>query len=90
VDSKQEKRFDLARRALSCSSKDSGVLVEILNTPRVPKAIKEQARWCLRHYPSAWDMKQAAENCPSVFQERMEPLYRMVKQYDQDKENTDD
>ena len=65
-------------------------LVEILNTPRVPKAIKEQARWCLRHYPSAWDMKMAAENCPSVFQERMEPLYRMVKQYDQDKENTDD
>jgi hypothetical protein len=35
-------------------------------------------------------MKQAAEDCPGVFQERMEPLYRMVKQYDQDKENTDD
>ena len=65
-------------------------LVEILSTPRVPKAIKDRARSCLRHYPSDWDMKQAAENCPSVFQERMEPLYRMVKQYDQDKENTDD
>jgi hypothetical protein len=62
-------------------------LVEILNTPRVPKAIKEQARWCLRHYPSAWDMKQAAENCPNVFAVQMEPLYRMVKAYEQDKEN---
>jgi hypothetical protein len=30
-------------------------------------------------------MKVAAENCPAIFQERMEPLYRMVKQYDQDK-----
>lgn len=63
------------------------LLVEILNTPRVPKAIKDQARSCLRHYPSAWDMRQAAENCPNVFQERMEPLYRMVKQYGIDKKD---
>ena len=62
-------------------------LVEILNTPRVPKAIKEQARWCLRHYPSAWDMKQAAENCPDIFAVQMEPLYRMVKAYGQEKDN---
>ena len=54
-------------------------------TPRVPKVIRQQARSLLRHYPSAWDMKQAAENCPNVFQERMEPLYRMVKQYDMEK-----
>ena len=59
-------------------------LVEILNTPRVPKAIKEQARSCLRHYPSAWDMRQAAENCPDVFQERMETVYRLILQYEQD------
>jgi hypothetical protein len=67
--------------------KTQELLVEILNTPRVPKAIKDQARSCLRHYPSAWDMRQAAENCPNVFQERMEPLYRMVKQYDMEKKN---
>jgi hypothetical protein len=41
----------------------------------------------LRHYPSAWDMKLAAENCPDVFAVKMEPLYRMVKQFEQDKEN---
>ena len=62
-------------------------LVEILNTPRVPKAIKEQARWCLRHYPSAWDMKRAADNCPDLFQERMEPVTRLFKQYEQGKQN---
>lgn len=59
------------------------LLVEILTTPRVPKAIKDQARSCLRHYPSAWDMRQAAENCPNVFQERMEDVTRLFKQYDQ-------
>lgn len=60
-------------------------LVEILNTPRVPKAIKDGARYCLRHYPSSWDMKRAAENCPEVFQERMEPVTRLIKQYEQSK-----
>jgi hypothetical protein len=63
------------------------LLLEILTTPRVPKAIKDRARSCLRHYPSAWDMKRAAENCPDVFAEKMEPLYRMVKAYEQDKDN---
>lgn len=61
-------------------------LVEILNTPRVPKAIKEQARWCLRHYPSAWDMRVAAEQCPNIFQEQMEPVTRLFKQYEQSKD----
>ena len=57
-------------------------LLQILTTPRVPKAIKDQARSCLRHYPSDWDMNRAAEYCPEVFQQHMEPLYRMIKQRD--------
>jgi hypothetical protein len=32
-------------------------------------------------------MKNASDLAPVVFQERMEPLYRMVKQHEQDKEN---
>jgi len=60
-------------------------LKEILATPRVPKKIKDDARWCLRHYPSEWDMKRAAEQAPHVFQEKMEPLYRMVLKYDIEK-----
>lgn len=60
-------------------------LLEILTTPRVPKTIKDGARYCLRHYPSEWDMKRVADASPEVFQEKMEPLYRMVKQHEQDK-----
>jgi hypothetical protein len=41
----------------------------------------------LRHYPNDWEMRQAARGAPDVFQERMEPLYRMVKQYDIEKKN---
>ena len=50
--------------------------------PRTPKAFRDEARSILRHYPSQWDMTRAAGAAPDVFQERMEPLYRMVKQHD--------
>jgi len=55
-------------------------LKEILSTPRVPKAIKDRARSCLRHYPVWYDMQRAAEGAPDVFQERMEDLHRFVAQ----------
>jgi len=51
---------------------------------RVPKAVRDEARSILRHYPSTWDMDRASRGAPDVFQERMEPLYRMVKQHEQD------
>lgn len=57
------------------------------HTPRVPKLIRQTARSMLRHYPSDFEMIRAAQGAPDIFQERMEPLYRMVKQYEQDKDN---
>lgn len=62
-------------------------LQEILTTPRIPKAIKEQARWCLRHYPSDWDMEGAAACAPAIFQKHMDPLHRMILKHKEDKEN---
>jgi hypothetical protein len=62
-------------------------LEELLATPRIPKKIKDDARWCLRHYPNEWDMQIVAREVPAIFQEKMEPLYRMIKQYQQDKDN---
>jgi hypothetical protein len=62
-------------------------LVEILNTPRVPKSIKDSARYCLRHYPNEWDMKAASELAPHVFQERMEEVTKLFKQYEEGKKN---
>lgn len=60
-------------------------LQEILTTPRVPKNIKDGARWCLRHYPSHWDMQRTSLQAPDVFQETMEPVTRLFKQYEQNK-----
>jgi hypothetical protein len=60
-------------------------LVEILSTPRVPKAIKDGARHCLRHYPNNWDMKRAADGAPDVFQEQMEAVTRLFKSYEEKK-----
>ena len=51
--------------------------------PRVPKAVRAEARSVLRHYPLDWDLQRAAEAAPHVFQERMEPLHRMVLQHEQ-------
>jgi hypothetical protein len=45
---------------------------------RVPKAVREEARSLLRHYPGSWDMKRAALASPDVFQERMEDLHRFI------------
>ena len=46
--------------------------------PRVPKAVREEARSILRHYPLWYDMQRAAEAAPDVFQEQMEDLHRFV------------
>ncbi len=62
-------------------------LEELLTTPRIPKSVKDNARWCLRHYPSEWDMQRVAESSPDIFAERMEPVTRLFKQYEQSKEN---
>lgn len=58
-------------------------------TPRVPKVIRQRAHSLLRHYPSAWDLKAASELAPHIFQKEMEPLYRMVKKYDMEKQEKD-
>lgn len=56
-------------------------------TPRVPKHIREHARSLLRHYPSTWDMNRASDGAPDVFQERMEPVTRLMKQYEESKKD---
>ena len=55
--------------------------------PRVPRKVRTEAYSILRHFPSEYDMKNAADLAPIVFSKEMEPLYRMVKQHEQDKED---
>ena len=46
--------------------------------PRVPKAVREEARRLLRHYPTTYDLDRAAARSPDVFARDMEPLYKMI------------
>jgi hypothetical protein len=57
----------------------------LLTAPRVPKAIRDQARSCLRHYPNDWDMRRAADGAPDVFQQQMEAVTRLFAQYEQNR-----
>lgn len=42
-------------------------LLDSKKTPRVPKIIRREAYWVLRHFPSDFDMEQAAKNFSKVF-----------------------
>jgi hypothetical protein len=53
---------------------------------RVPKAVRDEARSILRHYPNAWDMDRAAQGAPDVFAERMEDLHKFVTKGQQELE----
>ncbi len=57
------------------------------NYPRVPKKVRGEAHSILRHFPSEWDMEQVADASPHVFQERMEPVTRLFKKYEESKNN---
>ena len=52
---------------------------------RVPKELRLYCMHALRHYPTQYDMKAAARDAPDVFQEKIEPLTRMIMVYDQEK-----
>lgn len=56
-------------------------------TKRVPRNIRDRASSLLRHYPSNWDLDRAAESAPHIFQERMEPVHRMVMSYEANKKS---
>jgi hypothetical protein len=55
------------------------------HTPRVPKLIRDTARSMLRHYPDEYDMRKTAQTSPDIFQEKMEPVTKLFKQYEERK-----
>ena len=59
-------------------------LTQTKSTPRIPKEIRLKAWAVLRHYPTAYDMELASDMAPVVFQDYQDPLYNMVKKYDND------
>jgi len=65
-------------------------LLDPKRTPRVPKEVREQARWCLRHYPSYHNLKMIERAAPDVIQERMEDVTRMIKYWEEKKKVSDE
>ena len=58
-------------------------------TPRVPKHIREQAYFLLRHYPRKYDMDMVATKCPDVFEtdDPIDNLSMLIHDYEQGKNN---
>lgn len=42
-------------------------LLDPKQTPRIPRKIRDQAYYCLRHFPADWDIEQVAKKSKNVF-----------------------
>ena len=65
-------------------------LMDRKKTPRVPKEIRRRAYSVLRHFPEEYYLSMLAESRPDIIERRgepLEPLYKMIKQYELEKEN---
>jgi len=54
-------------RALKCGKQFLYDLIDPKKTPRVPKDIRRQAMWVLRHYPDDYHFEMMAEKMPDHF-----------------------
>jgi len=41
-------------------------LIDPKKTPRIPQSIRDQAYYCLRHYPGEYHLDLLATKCPEV------------------------
>jgi len=64
-------------------------LMDPNKTPRVPKEIRRRAYGVLRHFPDDYYLSMLADARPDILErkgEPFDPLYKMVKEYDLQKE----
>lgn len=52
--------------------------------PRVAREVRQEARSLLKHFPTEWHMQQVSDVAPDIFNEHMDPLVRMVLEYQQE------
>ena len=57
------------------------------NYPRISRAVRGEAKSILRHFPNEYDMVKTAQTSSDVFAERMEPVTRLIAQYEESKKN---
>jgi hypothetical protein len=56
-------------RAVAGAREFLRALLDPRETPRVPRAVRQRALRCLRHYPGTMEMKITAEMCPRWWEE---------------------
>jgi hypothetical protein len=68
-------------------------LLDPKKTPRVPKEIRQQAYSVLRHFPDDYYLSMLAEARPDILERRgtpVDPLYKLIRDYEQDNGITGD
>ncbi|HEY5236215.1 MAG TPA: BPSL0761 family protein [Rhabdochlamydiaceae bacterium] len=61
-------------------------LLDPKKTPKVPKAIRMEAYWCLRHFPADYEINYAADGAPDTFghiEEDLDP-YKDIETFRKD------
>lgn len=72
-------------RALKWAEQFLQDLLDPSITPRIPKAIRQRARSVLKHYPGEYYLAEIARQCPDIISKEMEPVTKLMKQYEQSK-----
>jgi hypothetical protein len=62
-------------------------LLDPKKTPRVPKDIRKQAYWCLRHYPDKYHMDIVGTVVPNVFEsnDKVDAVSMLIHEYERKK-----
>ena len=62
-------------------------LLDPKKTPRVPKAVRKQAYYCLRHYPGGYNLDLIATRCPDQLEtpNPIDDLSMLVYNYEEKK-----
>lgn len=74
-------------RALEYTEQFLKDLMDPKKTPRVPKQIRQQAYYCLRHYPGGYHLDLLATKCPDVLatMNPIDELSQLVNSYEEKK-----
>ena len=65
-------------------------LMDPKQIPRVPKNVRDQAYFCLRHYPGNYDLDLLATKCPEVLEtsNKLDELSMLMHDYEVKKDET--
>jgi len=73
-------------RALKWAEQFMQDLMDPARTPRVPKAVRQQARSILKHYPGSYYIDQMAQARPDIITAEMEDLVKFVRSRERDQD----